>query len=160
KITPRAERVQFVLAGIAKKIGGDHTQDLSRLLRLPCTMNRKDERNGKTPLPCELVECDPSRRYAFGEFEHFADAAPEQVEAREAAKMKLPKGCLTQGRQNRLNDLINLCAAAEVGERSGHDFRLCCWAIEQGLDREKIWPEVQEVGKFKERGRQYFDLTW
>ena len=32
---------------MAQKLGGDHTQDLARILRLPGTLNRKDERNGK-----------------------------------------------------------------------------------------------------------------
>ena len=59
RLSPKAEHFQDVLAGIAKALGGDHTTDLSRLLRLPGTFNRKDERNGRKPVPAELVECDP-----------------------------------------------------------------------------------------------------
>jgi hypothetical protein len=47
RLSPKAERFQDVLAGIAKAIGGDHTTDLSRLLRVPGTLNRKDQRNGR-----------------------------------------------------------------------------------------------------------------
>jgi hypothetical protein len=62
-LSPKAQAIQDILAGIAAKIGGDHTTDLARLLRVPGTLNRKDQRNGKEPKPCTLVECDPSRRY-------------------------------------------------------------------------------------------------
>ena len=62
------------MAGVAKACGGDHTTDLSRLLRIPGTMNRKDERNGRVPVPTALVECEPTRRYALATFEPFDNA--------------------------------------------------------------------------------------
>jgi hypothetical protein len=73
ELTPKARHVQDVLAGIASLIGGDSTQDLSRRLRMPFTLNRKEQRNGVEPIPCTLEECDGSRRYAFSEFERFAN---------------------------------------------------------------------------------------
>jgi putative DNA primase/helicase len=72
KISPKAQYVQDILAGIAQAIGGDHATDLTRLLRLPGTLNRKDERNGKSPIPSELVVIEPSRRYAIVDFDRFA----------------------------------------------------------------------------------------
>jgi len=158
KLSQKALHIQHVVQGLAKQIGGDHTQDLARLLRLPCTMNRKDERNGKKPVPCELVECDPERRYPFAEFERFAAYSPDEVRADEVAKIRLPKRKLTQGRLDKLGQHINLCLTAE--DRSTADFRLCCFAIRQGLDKEVVWQQVAEVGKFGQRGRAYFDLTW
>jgi hypothetical protein len=161
ELSPKARHAQDVLAGIAAKVRGDHTKDLARMLRLPCTLNRKDERNGKSPVPCELVECEPDRRYPFTDFEPFAEAAPERVEEKEAAKVRLPKArTLTPDRLNKLAHYINRSALAEVGGRSEPDFGLCCYAIEQGYDKERIWEEVQGVGKFAERGREYFDRTW
>jgi hypothetical protein len=158
RLSAKALHVQHVQQGMAKQIGGDHTQDLSRLLRLPFTLNRKDERNGKEPVPCELVECDPARRYAFADFERFAAHSPEKVRAGELAQIRLPKRKLTQGRLDKLGDHINHCITAD--DRSRADFRLCCFAISQGLDKEEVWRQVAEVGKFGERGRPYFDLTW
>ena len=64
RLSPKAEHLHDVLAGIAKALGGDHTTDLSRLLRLPGPLNRKDQRSGREPVPTALVECEPSRRYA------------------------------------------------------------------------------------------------
>ena len=58
RLSPKAEGIQNILAGIAKAIGGDHTTDLSRLLRIPGTFNRKDQRNGREPVPTVLVECE------------------------------------------------------------------------------------------------------
>jgi hypothetical protein len=160
-LTPKAEHVQHVLAGIAAKIGGDHTQDLARILRLPGTLNRKDQRNGVEPVPCVLVECEAERRYPLADFERFAEADPAQVKAREAAKVRLPSGKkLTAARRNTLNDYVNKCLLAPVGERSEADFHLYCWAIRQGLDQATVWSEVQDAGKFQERGQDYFDRTW
>jgi putative DNA primase/helicase len=154
----KARRIQRIIAAVAAKVGGDHTQDLARLLRLPCTLNRKDERNGRPPVPCELVECDPVRRHPLADFERFADAAPAAAE-RAAANVRLPSGVkLTARRRNRLNDFINASSLAE--DRSKADFDLCCFAVREGLDKEAVWAEVQDVGKFEERGRDYFDLTW
>lgn len=49
----------------------DSVWDLSRILRVPGTMNRKGE-----PVPVMMITCDPSRRYDPSEFEEFilADA--------------------------------------------------------------------------------------
>ena len=33
-----------------------------RLLRVPGTLNRKDQRNGREPVPTALIECDPTRQ--------------------------------------------------------------------------------------------------
>ncbi len=71
-LSGKAVHMQAVLAAIARRIGGDHTIDLARLLRLPETLNRKDQRNGKRPVPCVLVECDPARRYPMSLFEALA----------------------------------------------------------------------------------------
>jgi P4 family phage/plasmid primase-like protien len=160
-LSDKAQHVQHVLKGLATAAGGDHTTDLARLLRLPGTFNRKDERNGREPRPCVLFECDPTRRYPFSLFEPHADASPDLVKERAASKIKLKVGVrLTNSRRNNLLDRINRCATAEIGARSGHDWSLVCYCIEEGYDKEQIWAEVQEAGKFGERGRTYFDLTW
>jgi P4 family phage/plasmid primase-like protien len=157
----KAQHVQDVLAGLAAKVGGDHTQDLARLLRLPCTLNRKDERTGKPPVPCELVECNSERRYPFADFERFAEHSPERAEAKELAKVRLKTGTrLTDLRRNDLGSYVNACAVAPVGSRSGYDYALCCYALRKGFDKEVIWAEVEGVGKFADRGRDYFDRTW
>jgi putative DNA primase/helicase len=159
ELSAKGLHVQKIIAGMAAKLGGDHTQDISRLLRLPCTFNRKDERNGKPPVPCELVDCEPERRFALADFEKFADAAPAKVKAKEAARVRLPSGArMTPKRQRDLSDLLNVCAVAD--DRSKADYSLCCWVLRNGIDKEVIWAEACHVGKFQECGRDYFDRTW
>jgi putative DNA primase/helicase len=161
RLSPKALRVQDILYGIAAKIRGDHTFDLARILRLPATLNRKNQRNGQEPTPCTLLECHPERRYPITLFEPLAQDSPTKVERDKVAQVRLPPPRnLTTPRLHKLTDYINRCAAAEVGQRSGADFRLCCHAIGNGYDKEEIWNQVSNVGKFAERGRDYFDLTW
>lgn len=161
RLSPRAQQIQQVLAGVAQKIGGDSTQDLSRLLRLPGTLNRKDQRNGREPVLCQLVEIDENRRYEIGDFEQFA-RAPKNVSQRQELAVVTPafRSGLAFAKEDKTQDLIATCAAAEKGTRSEHDFRLCAYAIENGIDGEILWQQVEHVGKFGERGRDYFDRTW
>lgn len=156
-----AQSVQDILAGIAARIGGDHTQDLSRLLRLPGTVNRKDQRTGRAPVPCTILEFHPERRYPLEAFAHLADASPSKIRRERVTQVPLPaRRKLATRRQDRLGGLIAACAAAEVGQRSEADFALVAFCIEHGQDQDAIWGQVQAVGKFAEAGRAYFDRTW
>ena len=56
------------LKGLASNLNGDKTFDLSRILRVPGTMNLKDLDN---PLPVQILEFNNKRRYEFEEFEQF-----------------------------------------------------------------------------------------
>jgi len=51
----KALHIQSIMQGINAVIGGDHTKDLSRILRVPGTANRKNERNGDAAKPCSLI---------------------------------------------------------------------------------------------------------
>lgn len=151
--------VQDVLAGIADRIGGDHTTDLSRLLRIPGTLNRKDERNGREPLPCELVLLDGARRYSFDTFRKFAENAPTRRERVDVENVKLPTPrAMTPSKRDKLNELALVCATAP--DRSRADWALICQAIEKGWDKSEVWAAVANVGKFAERGEPYFLDTW
>jgi len=72
KTSPKALQAQDLLTGIAAAIHADHTTDLTRLLRLPGTWNRKEQRNGREPVKAELIECNGSRRYPIEAFQKFA----------------------------------------------------------------------------------------
>ena len=160
-LSPKAQHAQDVLAGLAAKIGGDHTTDLSRLLRVPGTLNRKDQRNGKTPRPCSIVELHADRRYPFSLFEPLAAESPDRAQRELRDKVKLPTPRrMTPSKQDKLNDLLLMCNMAEVGQRSEADFHLCCFAIKSGIGRDELWKQAQDVGKFKEGGERYFDVTW
>ena len=161
RLSGKAQYVQNLLSGIAQAIGGDHTTDLARLLRIPYTLNRKDQRNGKEPKPTELVICDPSRRYAITEFERFAKQSDEAKKQDQIAKMPLPQvRKASAGKSDKLADLVAQSSIAPAGTRSEADFAVCCFAIRNGIGKEEVWPQVADIGKFAERGREYFDRTW
>lgn len=161
RLSAKAGHIQDVLAGIADAVGGDHTADLSRLLRLPGTLNRKNERNCSEPVPTELVECDPTRRYSLAHFEQLKSASPETELAKQIAVMPLPKPRkISRSKSDKLAELAAACAIAPAGSRSEADFSLCCFAIRNGFAKEEVWAQVQQVGKFAEAGRCYFDRTW
>lgn len=131
------------------------------MLRIPGTLNRKDERNGRQPVPCSLVECDPGRRYPLEIFERFLSSSPSKTRREKVARVSLPAARpLTPSRQDRLSELIRDCDAAPVGSRSDTDFALCCWAVENGVPRDELWSKVSSVGKFAEGGERYFAITW
>ena len=67
---------------------------------------------------------------------------------------------ISPGKQDKLNNYINRSATAANGHRSEADFSLCCFAIEKGVAADEVWSQVSHVGKFEQRGRDYFDLTW
>jgi len=160
-LSPKAQHATDVLQGIARSIGGDHTFDLARLLRLPGTLNQKNARNGQEPKPCRVIESHPERRYPFSDFEKFAEQAPDRQRREKISRVKLPTARkLTPRKADRLAEKLAACDAAPVGERSEADFHLLCFCVEQGVDRAEVWAQVQSVGKFAEAGERYFRTTW
>ena len=160
-LSQKAQYITDVLQGVAVAAGGDHTFDLARLMRLPGTQNRKNERNGTEPIPCRMIEFNPELKYPIETFEQFAEQSPAKAERERVSKVKLPKTKkLTPRREDGLNERVLLCDTAPQGERSEVDFALLCWCIEQGIDKQDVWDHVQDVGKFAERGEKYFSTTW
>lgn len=160
ELSPKALYAQDMLQGIANAVDGDHTTDLSRLLRWPGSMNRKDERNGRKPIPCRLVAIDTARRYSIEDFAKFAEQSPEKTKREKLAKIPLPatRDKLTATIKRKLSDYVTACDIAE--DRSKADWALCCYAITQGISQGEVWAAVQGVGKFAERGEDYFKATW
>ena len=158
------ERLQFaaMLPYFYRSFGGDHVQNLSRVLRPPGTMNYKDARNGRPPLPCTLCACDATLRYPLQTFSPWIDQAEgelrRQMSSRRSEAHNRPS----------LHDVISrhIDAAALVGQldqpsrdRSRRDFAIVCDLLRLGLVREEIWELVCGKSKFASNGRPYFDLT-
>lgn len=160
-LSPKAALLQDALKGIAKAIGGDHTTDSVRLLRMPETLNRKDGRNGAEPKQAKLVSIEHSLAYSFDWFAEFADRSPDKTKREAIEKIELKASRkITSGKRDKLADRLNACRVAEVGQRSELDFGLCCFAIEEGIAQNELWAACSDVGKFKERGDAYFNSTW
>ncbi len=161
-LSPKAQQIEDVLKGIVSKIGGDHAAtDISRVLRVPGTLNRKNQRTGKTPVPCTLYLFEPDRRYSIDQFLPLAECSPDRKKRELLKKVKLPRaGKLTAKKEGKLNELLLVCDAEKVGDRSEADFHACCHAIEHGISRDDVWRLAQTVGKFASDGERYFDRTW
>lgn len=158
-LSAKAQLAQDVMAGMGSLIGGDTTFDLSRLLRWPGTLNRKDQRNGREPTKCYIHSIDPSNRYSFDQFAKYAEKSPAKKRRETVATVKLPAPKkLTARRRDSLDSLVLECGIA--ADRSAADWALVCWAIEHGVGQEEVWSAVQGVGKVAEQGRAYFDRTW
>lgn len=161
KLSPKSLRIQDQLAGIAEAVGGDHTTDLTRLLRLPGTWNRKDQRNGKEPVLATLVDCDKNRRCSLEAFAQFTKPCAASQRESMIAAMPLPKVRNVSARKSdKLAELVAACTIAPPGTRSQADFALCCFAIRGGVSKEEVWAQVRSIGKFAEQGARYFELTW
>lgn len=102
------------------------------------------------------------RRYPFSAFAKFAAISDSHKRRTAIPKIKLPQQQPIRGKRNSqfLASLVNDCLTAPEGERSEFDFRLCCEAVEHGWDKSEVWDAAAGVGKFAERGREYFDRTW
>lgn len=61
------QRVKGYVKGISSLFGGDHTHDLSRVLRLPGLKNLKY----RPPSDCYIVDCDNDNRYNLLDFEEY-----------------------------------------------------------------------------------------
>ena len=86
-----------IVKGVQKLLGSDQVDDLSRVLRIPGTLNYKDLEN---VLPCKIVFFDYSRRYGIPDFEQFAISAEEGSQSHKAA----PKieGIIPKGERNKV----------------------------------------------------------
>ena len=165
-----AARITGVIEAVQRRIGGDSTQDLARLLRLPCTWNRKDERTGRPKAKCELVECDPDRRYPLADFERFATARTTALvrahgdtalcredDVPEGNQGVTPPGVDGPGRWAQLVERLRVSPGrrpVRAGLRPGRLRRA------PGYDPEAVWAQVAGIGKFADGGPAYFRRTW
>ena len=134
------------LRWLIQQVGGDHCHDVSRVLRLPGSVNYKYN----PPRDCCWIR-DSESSYEYSEF---PETHPVPV---------VQKECWASRGSDvspRLLEYVESVALAPVGQRSSREFSLVCYAISTGHSPDAVWSVVAGVGKFAERGRQYFDRTW
>lgn len=141
---PTAElaRVEAINVGIAKALGGDHTHDVSRILRVPGTSNWKDPSN---PKPVRIVQ-SRSHRYTLADFQDY-EATVSRPDA-------LPSVCLDatdpvnwdeleEDLDERFIRLIRYGLQGDrenlfAGDRSRMDMTVVCKLVDVGLSDAQI----------------------
>lgn len=141
--------------GFHRAIGADCTHDVTRLLRVPGLANNKDFRNGASPIPCTLVQCDAARLVPASLF--LDRWRPEE---RPSRPISLDSQYLPDARtERRIKGLVNYLANDGVSDRSRRDFGVLAGLLRLGLSPEEIWPLVQQYSKFATDGERYFRTT-
>ena len=141
---PTAElaRVEAINVGIAKALGGDHTHDVSRILRVPGTSNWKDPNH---PKPVRIVQ-SRSHRYTLTDFQDY--------EATVSRSDALPSVCLEatapvnwveleEDIDERFIRLIRYGLQGDrenlfAGDRSRMDMTVVCKLVDVGLSDAQI----------------------
>lgn len=160
---PGRALITALLPHFYRSFGGDHVQNLSRILRPPGTVNCKDARNGRPQWPCTLLRFHPHVHYPLEAFACWiAMAKREQprpsrrgVLAPSPTDVSPEKGL---ARKAELTQIVrNLDRPSR--DRSRRDFAVVCDLLRLGLTREEIWAMVAASSKFESHGRPYFDAT-
>lgn len=147
--SPKSLKTTALLRRIAKACRGDHTHDLPRILRIPGTYNTKTD----PPTQCSIWQYTHID-HDVSDFEHLPEIKTKQqvIEPTDIwSDTTLPAA---------LGLAIMQSISADPGRRSEADFATCRMAISHGVDRERLWSAVKRFGKFKDRGRTYFDKTF
>jgi hypothetical protein len=89
-----AERFEAINLGLAKRLGGDHVQDLGRVLRVPGTMNLPDARKrarGCVPVTARLIDAS-GPTYLPENFASISISVPPAPSRHlEAARVEVPQ---------------------------------------------------------------------
>ena len=155
--------ITAILPHFYRSFGGDHVQNLSRILRPPGTVNCKAARNSRPPQPCTLVMCQPEVRYPLEAFSRCTEQA-------ERAHQRRRIGLIRAGSAIDSTAGIRLSRKAKVSQimqnldrpsrdRSRRDFAIVCDLLRSGLTTEEIWLLVADRSKFESNGRPYFNVT-
>ena len=155
--------ITAILPHFYQSFGGDHVQNLSRILRPPGTVNCKDARNGPPPRPCTLLSCQPALRYPLSAFSRWIELSEREERQSRMSSSQAKSPTEVSARRT-------LAASAEATmlvqqlvkpsrDRSRRDFAVVCELLRLGLTKEQIWPLVCGRSKFESNGRPYFDLT-
>ena len=158
----RAE-LRAILPGFYASFGGDHVQNLSRVMRLPGTVNYKNVRNGEHPRPCALCTCNSQLRYPLEMFSRWIAPAEQERCGKMPTMFRpaLPARLSAEvGFSNRAEAVALAWQLKKPSrDRSRRDFAVVCELLRLGITREEIWELVAASSKFQSAGRPYFDLT-
>lgn len=74
--------------------------------------------------------------------------------------MQVTRATITEKQKLTFFNLLNECAIAKKGQRSELDFKMLNYGIKIGYFKEELWKFCNDISKFKEKRRPYFEQTY
>lgn len=152
-INSEQDKVLFrrISRAITDKISGDRTHDLSRLLRLPGTMNIKGLYDPKYPPGSTLTEVteNTGNRYSLDEFMQALGVSPDDLSDgyTDPPDIEFTGQSMSEERLDELSDKVGPGILADSGlskeellgnDRSGRDYKVARRLIEAGATDDEI----------------------
>ena len=163
-LTSSEDRLKLtaVLPSFYRSFGGDHVQNLSRVMRPPGTVNYKDARSGRRPVLCALCACQPQLRYPLGAFSQWMAqeggvAREEMLRISSQTPIELTVAEILAEHPEAVELTRRLGKPSH--DRSRRDFAIVCDLLRLGLSKEEIWVLVSSTSKFESSGWPYFECT-
>lgn len=116
------EDAHLAMRSIAKRVGGDHTYDAARVLRVPGTTNYKDPED----LMAVRIVDFRGRRYRWADFEVDVQHEMERTTNFSPARVALQRDGLPDWLEELIRD------GAPQGQRSEAAFKVCLWLARFG----------------------------
>jgi len=155
----RAEDAKLYNLQIEVLLGADNVHDISRIMRLPGTVNRPDAlkaKKGRKPALAALVEWDDGRTYDLGQF-----AKAQQVQTGETGLVSPARSVRVSSNVPRLNSVdelegvsgpakIVICQGFNPDDpnrfpgRSEWLFYACCEMVRAGVDDDTIYSVITD----------------
>ncbi|MCA9167404.1 MAG: hypothetical protein KDB23_07030 [Planctomycetales bacterium] len=155
-ISDRSDRLRFevMLQRFYADIGSDSVFDVSRVLRLPGTLNYKAwHHSGSSPLPCRLLHAN-SDNYAIATFDRWFHETTKHA-------VLLPRKRQLDVKNRRIAEQIVASLDFNTPDRSRRDFAVIAALLRAGIsDRWAIYELVKSKSKFKDREPDYFERTY
>ena len=120
------DEAQFKMKVIERELGADHCSDAPRIIRIPGTLNHKDD----PPTPVRLVRFDVTKRYRAADFATYHE--PEKRYMRATVDSRLSKRDLPEW----LLDMI--LHGAPKGQRSDAAFKVALWMTRYGYSADEV----------------------
>jgi len=164
-----ANDVSAICRRVGVWVGGDQVFDKARILRLPGTMNWKEQRN---PKMARIIHFDDSVRYTLDDFDHYPvvnHPVPPHM-ANVSLSNNVPSVNIDELRKKfldtKLYDKImapnldvykRIIGTSKAKSRSETDMHICCQLIKSGISHDEIVSIFQSLpcgDKFRQKGRQ------
>ncbi|MBF0570830.1 MAG: hypothetical protein HQL12_03050 [Candidatus Omnitrophica bacterium] len=160
-------KIEGILKGIHATIGSDAVHDLSRVFKIPGTINQKLDKDGKTqlePWTVVIIKLEPDLKYSLDTFAKFQvetnleAKSPEVSSTEDVVEVDVETLNISQETKNLI--LTGKVPGDRYKSESEADFRVICDLLKASYDDAlivKIFQKYPIGAKFKRQGMPYLD---